>query len=73
MITDSPRFVGRVLLVEDNQVNQMVALGILKKLGIQATVATNGLEATRRIRASEVQGSRFTVQRLLKKVAQSQP
>ena len=40
-----PRFVGRVLLVEDNLVNQTVAMGILKKLGVEAAVATNGLEA----------------------------
>ncbi len=35
----------RVLLVEDNHTNQLVALGILKKLGLQADVANNGAEA----------------------------
>ena len=35
----------RVLLVEDNRVNQMVALSILKNMGIIADVAANGLEA----------------------------
>jgi len=35
----------RVLLVEDNQINQMVAAGILEDLGLIITVANNGLEA----------------------------
>ncbi|NOQ79468.1 MAG: response regulator [Gammaproteobacteria bacterium] len=35
----------RLLLVEDNKVNQLVAKGILKKLGLQAEVAANGVEA----------------------------
>lgn len=36
---------GKVLVVEDNKVNQAVAVGMLKALGIQADVANNGLEA----------------------------
>ena len=35
---------GRVLVVEDNPVNQMVAEGILESLGYTATLAANGAE-----------------------------
>ncbi len=35
----------KVLLVEDNLINQKVAVGILRKLGITPEIATNGLEA----------------------------
>ena len=34
---------GRVLVVEDNPVNQMVAVGILESLGYAASVAENGV------------------------------
>jgi len=36
---------GRVLLVEDNPVNQLVAVKMLEHLGVQADVAADGLEA----------------------------
>jgi CheY-like chemotaxis protein len=36
---------GHLLVVEDNQINQLVALGILDRLGFTAEVASNGLEA----------------------------
>lgn len=35
----------RILLVEDNAINQIVAVGILEDLGLSADVANNGLEA----------------------------
>jgi PAS domain S-box-containing protein len=41
----SSNFKGRVLVVEDNPVNQKVARAVLEKLGHQVTVAGNGVEA----------------------------
>ena len=44
----SPRAVsgkGVILLVEDNDINQMVATGILSSLGYQTDVASDGIEA----------------------------
>ncbi|AUM12614.1 7TM diverse intracellular signaling domain-containing protein [Ketobacter alkanivorans] len=45
----------RVLVVEDNTVNQMVVCGMLKKLGMATTIANNGDEAVNlyQIRHSE--------------------
>jgi PAS domain S-box-containing protein len=39
----------RVLLAEDNPVNQMVAVGILRRLGCHTDVARNGQEAVARL------------------------
>ncbi|MCU7950946.1 MAG: response regulator [gamma proteobacterium symbiont of Bathyaustriella thionipta] len=40
----------RLLLVEDNRVNQLVAKGVLKKLGLSAEVANNGIEALEKMK-----------------------
>lgn len=41
------QFDARILVVEDNVTNQLVAKGMLKKFGIQADVAGNGEEAVK--------------------------
>ncbi len=41
----APQSAGRVLLVEDNPINQKVAAGALRKLGWEADVAANGVIA----------------------------
>ncbi len=40
----------RVLLVEDNQINQKVATLLLKRLGFEVDIAGNGVEAIRSVR-----------------------
>jgi len=44
-----PRFTGRVLLAEDNPVNQEVALGLIEALGMRADVVANGREVLARV------------------------
>lgn len=39
----------RILLAEDNEINKMVALHMLKKVGYEADVASNGVEALRAV------------------------
>jgi signal transduction histidine kinase/ActR/RegA family two-component response regulator len=47
------RLRGRVLLVEDNVVNQAVALGMLEALGVDVTVASDGRDALDRLSAAQ--------------------
>ncbi|MHC8306701.1 hybrid sensor histidine kinase/response regulator [Pseudomonas sp. PB3P13] len=49
----SPQRRGRVLLVEDNPVNQLVAKGMLGKLGCEVIVAAHGGEALDQLESSE--------------------
>jgi CheY-like chemotaxis protein/HPt (histidine-containing phosphotransfer) domain-containing protein len=42
---DAVRYAGKVLLVEDNDVNRKVASAVLRKLGLEVAEAANGLEA----------------------------
>ncbi len=44
---------AKVLLVEDNPVNQMVAKGILTRIGCSVTVTKNGLEAVEHIKSGK--------------------
>jgi len=46
---ERPTFSYQVLVAEDNPVNQKVACALLKKLGILADVATNGLEVVEKL------------------------
>jgi PAS domain S-box-containing protein len=53
---------AHVLLVEDNEINQEVALELLGKVGIRATLATNGQEALDRLESSEFDGVLMDIQ-----------
>ena len=51
--TSSANVALRILIAEDNMVNQRVALGLLKQLGYTATSTNNGLEAVQALEAKE--------------------
>jgi CheY-like chemotaxis protein len=46
-------FVGRVLLVEDNRINRLIAGELLEKLGVHVEVAEDGAEALLKLDAGE--------------------
>ena len=48
------KLLGRVLLAEDNPVNQIVAKKMLEKLGLELTVAGNGKEALQKIEEEDI-------------------
>jgi signal transduction histidine kinase/ActR/RegA family two-component response regulator len=45
----STRLSGRILIAEDNQINQVLAQQILKRLGLESELAHNGREALARL------------------------
>jgi len=44
----------RLLIVEDNKANQLVAKGLLKRIGLQADIAENGVEALKCLQGETV-------------------
>ncbi|WP_080760245.1 hybrid sensor histidine kinase/response regulator [Pseudoalteromonas luteoviolacea] len=51
----------RVLLVEDNKVNQMVAMRILDSLGLTAEIAENGVEALKMLKTEENKQNLYSI------------
>ncbi len=54
MTEDSALPHARLLLVEDNPVNQKVALGLLQRMGMDVVLAVNGQEALKRLEDTDV-------------------
>lgn len=52
----------RVLLVEDNDINQLVAKDILEQVGIQVSIASNGEEAIKHVRVNKFDAVLMDVQ-----------
>lgn len=42
---DDIQFAGKILMVEDNEINQLVERGLLENFGLEVDVAKNGIEA----------------------------
>ena len=53
-ITNKSNKQAKILLVEDNRINQEVALGLLRKFGFNADVAKNGVHALELLLQSEL-------------------
>lgn len=51
-----------VLVVEDNEINQLVAKDILEQVGIQVSIASNGEEAIKQVRANQFDAVLMDVQ-----------
>lgn len=51
--SEAVKLKGHVLLVEDNGINQAVAMDMLEEFGLTCEVADNGLQAVKRIEAGE--------------------
>ena len=49
----------RVLMVEDNPVNMMIAVAMLERWGVQVTQAVHGLEAVQKVRVAQTAGWLF--------------
>jgi len=47
------RFVGRVLLVEDNSINRLICKELLERLGVQFEMAEDGVEALEKLGAAQ--------------------
>jgi signal transduction histidine kinase/DNA-binding response OmpR family regulator len=52
MISELKDFKGKVLIVEDNIVNQYVVMGLLEEFELEGDIASNGLEAIQLIKES---------------------
>ncbi|MEO2159606.1 MAG: response regulator, partial [bacterium] len=53
-LSSEPEFNARILLVEDNQINQEIAIHFFKQLNLNVEVAHDGLEAINKIKENEL-------------------